>query len=183
MDPRAKYTADDRRAQYDAAMKVYHSLAQMTFAVDSIAHVRTAAADRLARLRANDPLRKKLQDFSQSADGFRSKIVATKEGGAITGEERIREFMTRVYGDITTYDGRPTDSQVARADALARELQDVVRDFNQFTTQQLPAINASLKKKKLDPIQPLSQQEWDKMHGDEAAGQPGEATMRGREFD
>jgi photosystem II stability/assembly factor-like uncharacterized protein len=183
MDPRAKYTVEDRRAQYDAAMKVYQSLAQMTFAVDSMVHVRNAAADRLAKLRANDPLRKKLQDFSQSADGFRSKIVATKEGGAITGEERIREFMTEVYGDITSYDGRPTDSQIARADALARELQDVVTDFNKFTTQQLPAINAGLKKKKLDPIQPITQQEWDKAHADEAAGQPGEAMMRGREID
>ena len=183
MDPRAKYTMEDRRAQYDAAMKVYHSLAQMTFAVDSMVHVRTAASDRLSKLQANDSLRKKLQDFSQSADGFRSKIVATKEGGAITGEERIREFMTEVYGDITNYDGRPTDSQVERADALARELQDVTREFSQFITQQLPAINAGLKKKKLDPIQPLTQQEWDKMHGDEAAGQPGESMMRGREID
>jgi hypothetical protein len=59
----------------------------------------------------------------------------------------------------------------------------VVSDFNKFTTQQLPAINAGLKKKKLDPIQPLSQQDWDKMHGDEAAGQPGQAMMRGREID
>lgn len=183
MDPRAKYTVEDRRAQYDAAMKVYQSLAQMTFAVDSMVHVRNAATDRLTKLRANDPLQKKLQDLSQSVDGFRSKIVATKEGGAITGEERIREFMTEVYGDVTSYDGRPTDSQVARADALARELQDVVNDFNRFTTQQLPAINASLKKKKLGPIEPLTQQEWDTTHSDEAAGQPGDAMMRGREID
>jgi len=48
----------------------------------------------LAKLGANDPLRKRLQDLAIRADEIRKKIVATKEGGAVTGEERIREKTT-----------------------------------------------------------------------------------------
>ena len=178
MDPRAKYTLEDRRAQYDLAMKLYKSMARMSFAVDSMAHIRDTAAGRAARLQPNDALHKKLLQLAQQADGFRSKIVATKEGGAITGEERIREFMTEIYGDVTGYDGRPTDSETARADALSRELEDVIHEFEQLTTRELPAINSGLQKKKLEPIHTLTQEQWDKMHSGDSGGQPGEA-MRG----
>ncbi len=183
MDPRAKYTEDDRKAQYDLAMKLYKSMAKMSFAVDSMVSLRDAAAARAAKLPANDPLRKSLEQFSQQADALRSKIVATKEGGAITGEERIREFMTGIYGDITNYEGRPTDSQSARADALSHELDDVVKQLDELTSRDLTKINDGLRKKKLEPIQPLTQAQWEKAHEDEGGSHSGEG-MRGiREID
>jgi len=80
------------------------------------------------------------------------QVVATKEGGAITGEERLREYLAGLYGDVNAYEGRPTDSQVARADALTRELEDVVREFRALTDKALPAINQALGAKNLQPI-------------------------------
>jgi len=183
MDPRAKYTAEDRQAQYDLAMKIYQSLARMSFAVDSMMMVRDSAAARAAKLQPKDSLREKLLDLSKQADEFRSKIVATKEGGQITGEQRIREFMTEVYGDVTSFDGRPTNSEVARADALTRELEDVIREFNDTTARELPAINSGLKKKRLEPIQPLTQEQWEKTQTADSGGQRGEAVGGFRERD
>jgi hypothetical protein len=54
----------------------------------------------------------------------------------------------------------------------------VIREFDQLTTSELPAINSSLRKKKLEPIIVLTQEQWDKMHAGDSGGQPGEA-MRG----
>jgi hypothetical protein len=81
------------------------------------------------------------------------KIVATKEGGMITGEERLREHMSNLYGELTGYEGRPTQTQIERADALTRELTDVIRDFDAWVSKELPAINAALPKKKLAGIE------------------------------
>ena len=183
MDPRAKYTMEDRKAQYDQAIKLYKSMAKMSFAVDSMVGLRDGAASRAGKLPANDPLRKSLEHVSQQADALRSKIVATKEGGAITGEERIREFLTGIYGDITNYEGRPTDSQVARADALSRELDDVVKQLDQLTSAELPRVNQGLRKKKLEPIQPLTQAQWEKMHEGEGGSSAGESMHGRREID
>src|SRR5205823_13761800 len=97
-----------------------------------------------------EPVQEKLLALADKADEIRKKIVATKEGGAITGEERIREKTTQLYGDITNYEGRPTDYQVARIGSLSRELQDVVKEFDAFITQQLGAANQSLAQKKLE---------------------------------
>jgi hypothetical protein len=132
-------------------------------------------------LPAKDPLRTSLEQFSQQVDALRSNIVATKEGGAITGEERIREYLTSVYGDVNSYDGKPTNSQVERTDALGRELEDVIKELDQLTAKQLPAINSGLQKKKLGPIEPLSEQQWEKTHEGGSGQQP---AMRGlREID
>jgi hypothetical protein len=143
--------------------------------------LRDAATARTTKLPAKDPLRNSIQQLAQEADALRSKIVATKEGGAITGEERIREYLTGVYGDVNNYDGKPTNSQVERTDALGRELDDVIKELDQLTSKQLPMINSGLQKKKLEPIQPLTQQQWEKMHQGDTGAQPGMMGMRERD--
>jgi photosystem II stability/assembly factor-like uncharacterized protein len=164
IDPRATYNEQDRRQQFDLAMKLYGLLERMSFTVDSMVNLRDTATARTAKLPANDSLRNGLQQFSQQVDALRSKIVATKEGGAITGEERIREYLTNIYGEVNGYDGKPTNSQVERTDALGRELEDVIKEFDQLKTKQLPGINAGLQKKKLEKLQPLTQEQWEKTH-------------------
>jgi hypothetical protein len=90
--------------------------------------------------------------------------VATKEGGAITGEERLREFLTTVYGDVNSYNGPPTAAQVDRTEVLGRELEDVIKKFQNQLAAQLPGINTGLQQKKLEPIQVISEEEWQKQH-------------------
>src|SRR5258705_6033 len=104
-DPRSKYTAVDRKAQFDLSIKLYNLLADMTFAVDRLNGVRLALDASAARLPANDPLVARLRAASAEIDVFRKKIVATKEGGAITGEERLRENLADLYSNVTNYEG------------------------------------------------------------------------------
>lgn len=180
LDPRAKYTVEDRKAQFDLAMKVYNLLGHMSYAVAAIGDVRDSASARMAKLPEKDPLRARLQHLSEQCDVLRGKIVATKEGGMITGEERIREHVGQLYGDINNYEGRPGDYQVKRADSLSRELEDVIRDFQSLTSKEMPAINPALQKKKLEPIQVLKEDAWQKQHeGGSSAG----GTMAFREVD
>ncbi len=181
LDPRATYNEQDRRQQFDLAMKLYKMMERMSFAVDSMVNLRDTAAARAAKLPVKDPLRASVQQLGQQVDALRSRIVATKEGGAITGEERIREYLTSVYGDVNNYDGKPTNSQAERTDALGHELEDVIKELDQLTAKQLPAINSGLQKKKLEPIQPLTQQQWEKMHQGDTGSQPGMMGMRERD--
>ena len=119
-DPRTKYTADDRRAQLKLSMKLYHQLEDMAYAVERINGMRLALDERAGKLKAGAPLAERLRRASAEVDVFRNKIVATKEGGAITGEERLREFLADLYGNVVGYEGCPSQTQVQRADALAQ---------------------------------------------------------------
>jgi hypothetical protein len=169
LDPRAKFTVEDRKAQFELAMKLDKMLGHMSYAVAAIEEVRDGAVARAAKLAEKDPLRGHLRQLSTDLENLRSKIVATKEGGAITGEERIREHLGVLYGDVNGYEGRPTDYQAARAESLGHELEDVIADFRKLTDKELSAINAGLKKKKLDAIPVLTETDWEKRH-EESSG-------------
>ncbi len=161
-DPRSTYTALDRKAQFDLAMKLYSLLGDMTFAVDRINGVRLALDADAANLPASDPFAARLRTASHQVDDLRKKIVATKEGGAITGEERLRENLATLYGDVVFYEGRPTQMQMMRTDAIARELADVVRDFDAWLSKELTGLNAALSAKQLPPIRVITRPEWEK---------------------
>ena len=169
LDPRAKFTPADRKLEFDAAMRVYNLLGDMSFDVNRINGVRDSLIDRAGKLKGDDTLGKRLQNLAQKVDEMRKKIVATKEGGAVTGEERIREKTTGLYGDLLTYDGSPTDYQVARIDSLKKELEDVAAEFDAFAAKELPSVNKSLTQKKLEVIQPLTRKAWDAADTDSGA--------------
>jgi photosystem II stability/assembly factor-like uncharacterized protein len=182
LDTRAKFSLDDRKAQFDLSMKLYHLLEHMSYATAAILGVRDDATARAAKLGEKDSLRARLQQLAEDADKLRSRIVATKEGGMITGEERIRELLGKLYGDVSGYEGRPTDYQAVRADALAHELEDIVGDFRKLTDKELPGINAGLKKKKLEAIRVPGEDEWKKQSEGQSAS--GKIATRGfRELD
>ena len=179
-DPRSKHTPEDRKAQFDLAMKLYRSLGDMTFAVDRINGVRAALEDRAGKLPAGDPLAASLRTASTQVDALRKKIVATNEGGAITGEERLREYLTSLYDSVVFYEGRPSQTQVERASALSRELADVVADFDAWAAKELPGLNTALAAKSLPPIELLTRAEWEKQ-GEEGGGGGGTGAFAERD--
>ena len=162
LDPRAPYSVEDRRAQFGLVNRLGTTLDHMSWAVDAIIGVRDAAAERAAKVQDTDALRRRLADLAAAVDKIRAKIVATKEGGMITGEERLREYLGGLYGDVNQYDGRPTEEQIARSEALRRELDDVVREFTTLTSQQLPDLNRRLTSRKLGAIEVISEEAWKK---------------------
>src|SRR5206468_11266467 len=87
-------------------------------------------------------------------DAVRKQIVATTEGGAITGEERLRELTDQLYGAILSYEGKPADYQMARIDSLRRELNDATKDFEGLLSKELAKLNEQLKAKGQPAIEP-----------------------------
>jgi len=152
LDRRVKFNEADRKAQYDAAMKVHALFGDESALMDRILFLRGAMAKSKAAMPQGDEAVKSLSDFDGKLDAVRKQIVATTEGGAITGEERLREHTDQLYGAIITYEGKPGDYQIARIDALRKELSDVTRDFENLVTKDLPALNDALKAKGKEPI-------------------------------
>jgi hypothetical protein len=160
-DPRAHYTDADRQAALALAMRISATLADMTYTVDRMNAVRLGLDARARQLPAKDALIARLTAASGAVDDLRKKIVATKEGGMITGEQRLREYITDLYGGVIFYDGPPSATELQNADALARELADVTKEFDTWLSQTLPGINAALTKKKLDQVQVMTRAQWD----------------------
>jgi photosystem II stability/assembly factor-like uncharacterized protein len=147
LDRRATFNEADRKAQYDAAMRVHALFGSMTALVHRINSVRDAADRALASFRTADPARRPVEALSSKVDEVRKRVVATTEGGAITGEERLREHADQLYAAILSYEGHPADYQVQRIDVLREELADIDAAFQAVLKTELRAANAALKKK------------------------------------
>ena len=153
IDRRAPYDAAERKAQFDAAMKAHALFGEMSDLVGRIDGLR-AAVDERAKALGKDPLAAKLTSLGEAIDAVKRKIVATKEGGDITGEERIREHLDIVYGAILNWEGRPTSYQVERVEVLGRELGDVAKELDKLIAEKVRPLDAELVKHKLEPLLP-----------------------------
>jgi hypothetical protein len=152
MDHRAPYGKKEREGQFEAAMKAHGLFGEMSALEARISGTRAAIDERERALQADDPLAKRLHAVADKLEAARKKIVATKEGGAITGEERIREHLDVLYGALLGWEGKPAKYQLERLDALKRELGDVAQDLEHIVAQEIRPLDAELANKKLAPI-------------------------------
>jgi hypothetical protein len=150
LDRRASYTVADRRAHFDQMMKVHALFEAMSAVTDRIDAARAAVQARLPGLGEKDGLAVAMRAFDARLEQVKKKIVATKEGGAITGEERIREHADNLYGALLSYEGRPAAYLLERTEALGRELDDVRKELEAALAGDGRKLNAELQKRKME---------------------------------
>jgi photosystem II stability/assembly factor-like uncharacterized protein len=152
LDRRAPFTVADRKAQFDAALQARTLFDDMSAVTDRLDAARGAVNARIASLPQGDALATRLQALEKKLEENKKKIVATKEGGAITGEERIREHLDTLYGAFMTWEGRPTRYQVDRIDALRRELAEASKELDGIVANDVKPLDGELRSRKLEPI-------------------------------
>ena len=128
-DPRSKSTPADRALQHKVVWKLYNDLAQLTYVVDATNDLREQTKARAAAA-TDAQLKDQLNKLLAQLNDFRETLVAVKEGGAITGEEKLREHLGDLYGAINGYSGRPTQQEVERTTVLEKELDDAGAKLN-----------------------------------------------------
>ncbi len=175
LDRRVSWTLADRQAQYDAAMKVYTLFNDESALFARIAGLRDQVAAASKGRPPADPLQRRLMDFDGRLDVLRKRIVATTAGGAITGEERLRERTDQLYGAVTSWDGPPSHYQLDNIEALRGELSDISGKFDQLTRTQLPVINKALRGAAAHALEvpPATAFECDERAGYGGGGRPG----------
>ena len=107
LDPRAKYTVDDRKAQFDLAMKLDKMLGHMSYAVSAIEGVRDAAVARAAKLPEKDPLRARLQQLSSELDNFRSRDRGHQRRRHDYWRRTHPRTSRKLYGDVNNMKADP----------------------------------------------------------------------------
>jgi photosystem II stability/assembly factor-like uncharacterized protein len=152
LDRRADYSVEDRKAQYEASMRIHALFGRMTDLTDRIVYLSEAAGAAAEGLEAKDGLRTDLEALATDAAALRTRIVATKEGGAITGEERLREFTDQLYSALLSYEGRPAQTLLDRSTVLEEDLAALTAEFDALAAARVPALNARLGERRLTPM-------------------------------
>ena len=144
LDPRAKFSLADRQAQFAAALRVKNLFGDESALMDRLLMLRAELAKSAQENATDEELKKKVEALDGKVDAVRRMIVATTEGGAITGEERLRELTDQLYGAILTFEGKPGDYHIANIAALESELKHIESVFAKLVSSDLPALNKTL---------------------------------------
>jgi photosystem II stability/assembly factor-like uncharacterized protein len=160
-DPRAKSTPQDRAVQRQTALKLYGMRERLAYLVAAMTNIRDQAKDRASKA-SDAALKQQLNDLQKKVEDFRSSLLAVKEGGAITGERKLNEYIGELYGGVNGYEGKPTQQQIDRMNALNTELETVAKKFETMSSSDVNTTNAALQKASLQPLTLLTEADWRK---------------------
>jgi photosystem II stability/assembly factor-like uncharacterized protein len=161
-DPRATHSAEDRALQQKTVWELYRHLERLAHLVQAITDARDQARARASGLGEKEALRPKLDAFAEAMENQRVALVSTSRGEGISGEEKLREELGMLYGNVNGYDGRPTASQLARMAVLAADLEAAAGKFDAACDRELAALNQELRAQGLEPLAKLSQEAWER---------------------
>lgn len=116
-DPRSKHTAADRALQQKTVMKLYGLVERLAALIESIISTRDKA-------RASGDAA-----LADEMERQRVALVSSKQGEGISGEEKLREELGTLYGNVNMHEGRPTDSQLTRMGVLEKQLDAATATF------------------------------------------------------
>ena len=171
-DPRSTHSDADRALQHETALNLYNMLGRLTYVADTVKSLEDGAKQRAERLPKGDKLRQRLTSLADTLESFRATLVATSEGGWLSGEEQLREKMAKVYGAVNGYDGRPTKSQLDQEKILGGELDKAGIRLEALQSGEVAAVNRELESRKLEPLKTKSREEWEKEEGKRATALP-----------
>jgi hypothetical protein len=160
-DPKSVHSAADRALQQQTMRKLYDMTERLAFIDSVVTDARDKAKDRVKKLEGSDAVAKDLEAFADKLDALHKALVATKEG-AITGEEQLRERIVELYGWVSQYGGRPTQSLLDRVPVLEKEIDAKNAEFDAIIGKELSGVNAKLADKKLDAIKVMTKEEYEK---------------------
>jgi photosystem II stability/assembly factor-like uncharacterized protein len=156
LDRRAPFGEAERKLQLTALTQAGELFGRMTDLTEHIDGLRAAITRQRSALPTQDALTLQLQAAGDKLDAIKKEIVATTEGGAITGEERIREHLDELFSAWNGWEGRPTPYQLDRLSVLTRELDDVRQRFDRFGKDELPGLDQALRQRQLSPLGALT---------------------------
>lgn len=159
-DPRSPHSADDRRVQQETALELYRRLEDLTYEVDVVISLRDQARERAGAL-AKEADARRLEAFADRLEAIRGTLVSTAPEGWLSGDEQLREKLGNLFGEIVGYNGRPTQSQLTRKDILLGELAAAEKTLEDFLAAEVPALDALLERRGLEPLTRQSREDWD----------------------
>jgi photosystem II stability/assembly factor-like uncharacterized protein len=159
VDPKCIHSKEDRALQNETAMKLYNlqeELAYLSELIKRAGKEATAAADSVKK----DDGKNNLKEFAGKLNDLSITLIASKEGTGITGEEKLREKLSALYGGVVGYPGRPTDSQLERVKGLEDEFKKAVDAKDKIINNYLEKINLQLTSSAMKKLELYSREQF-----------------------
>ena len=162
-DPNSMHTTADRKAQYDATMKLYDMSEQLGYLVDQIDVMNKAADEQL----------KKDTKYKKVAEPLLKELAALKEGLVVmkgdnyvgAAEPQMREKIGSLYSEVAGYYGKPSTAQMENLTVLSQRFDEAEAKFEAIKNTRYKVFTERMTKDKLPEITLRSFEEYKKSEG------------------
>jgi photosystem II stability/assembly factor-like uncharacterized protein len=156
MDPRVKTPVADLQLQFTLAKQMYDGAATLAPAVPQLRSIQ-AQVQKL-QPQAQGSVKKALAAFAQKLEALNGRGEGGRfgmfGGGGAATVPAVQGSLTQLMGALEEADVAPTTQLQAAVRERAAAAQDLLARWKQFVAQDVPAINAQLKRAGLAEINP-----------------------------
>jgi len=141
------FTEDDRKLQYETAMKLYHMHEELASLVDKINAEQKMIKDNMDSVQM--PKTKKLMtEYNAKLEDLRSTLLATKHKSVFADEKKLREYLSELYSAVCYQESRPSNLQVDRVAVLDGDLRKGQRTYQQLSSEYADKVSKSVETEK-----------------------------------
>ncbi len=150
-DPTADYTMEERKKQYDLSMKLFNQLEELAGRMSEVVDYQKQV-DTLLKKTKDAKLTASLKMYRDSLENIRKEIVPTKHTSIFADEQRLRERISEVYGQVLSSESEPNNFVYKRLEGLKAEVTKLVERNEKINAKQLEPLNKKLTEKGLKPL-------------------------------
>lgn len=158
----------DYAKRYEVSHKLYGMVEELGLLVAKVQALKDST-DKRAPLVKNKKLKAGLSQYASDLETFRKTLTETIESKGITGEEKMRVQIGRLYFFAENSDLLPTESSLKRMAFLRGELDAAQQKGADFFAK-LTAFNADLKKEKLAPLNLIDKDTFERTYNAPTVG-------------
>ena len=163
-DPNSPHSAEDRALQQKTVMTLYRMQEDLAYIAEAIMDLRQQAESRAAKLKSRDRLARELRGFAGRLTNLHQTLVSDARS-IFAGDPKLREKVVDLYGAVSSYGGRPSESQLSRMRFLQSEIRKAESRFKAMVDERLPSLNQKLRKKKLPELRLMSREMFEQKQG------------------
>lgn len=151
-NPDVNHSAADRQLRRESLLKAYNLLEELAYVDYQAMEIRKQTLA-LADSVKNKGLRANSFKYADKMAVMHEKISATQPGeGGVAGQIRLREKIAEVYSAIGSYEGKPTDLQLAALSVYVDAVKAMQNELDTLIKGDLANYNAGIVRAGLQPV-------------------------------
>jgi photosystem II stability/assembly factor-like uncharacterized protein len=158
LDPASPHSYEDRTLQYQTTMRAYTLMEELGYQSARLTHL-LAQSDSLA-FQSKGRLKKDLENLSKELRDTNALIVST-EGGRFSEDGQLRGRVAEIYGGVSRFQGKPSQSQLDGLELLEKEVSSLITSIDGLL-EKATGMNSSIEKAGLPGMSQLKREDYDK---------------------
>lgn len=145
-DPNSSFTLAERSEQQKVTKELFDFIQDLAYLVYQIDQWDDKADEYLKKINSKD---KNVIKLNSELDALRNKLVTTTGDNYVgSAELQLKEKLNDIYGNIASYYGAPSSTQMESVASLTKDFEAAKNTFNKINTTLIKSFDTELKKNK-----------------------------------